>query len=345
MKRLTSVLCGLIAALSPLAAQKTIVVDDSGGADFTDVQPAIDAANPGDVVRIRHGVYGSANITKGIRLLADPRGADAVDFVFLEDLSISGIGRERIVVATGIQTNLVSITDSPGSVYLSHIIGRYIIARAEHVSLERCIAVAGFGFAATIVDSYVIDARGIYLGVLGAGLKIERSELTLVSSTIAGGLFLNNGLAVSDVTDSHVLFSEDSWLFSGGNPPGPGYVLRGNNTAYQALHSILVDQLGVPDRMRVSMDSGYLAPWAIVAFSDAARPTRTPWGIMHLDLASTQVLYSDITQVNAPRFKFIEVPMDFASDNRWLGIPVTVQAAVWDREGNLTLSLPYVTVF
>ncbi|MHC5065126.1 MAG: hypothetical protein ACYTG5_14260 [Planctomycetota bacterium] len=345
MRRLASVLCGLGAALAPLAAQKTIVVDDSGGADFIDVQPAINAANPGDVIRIRHGVYGSAVIDKGIRLLGDPRGSDAVDFVYLEDLTVSGITRDHIFVATGIQTTTVSVTDSPGSVYLSHVIGRYIIVRAEHVSLERCIAVAGFGFAATILDSYVIDARGVYLGVLGAALRLERSDLTLVDTLFAGGLFASNGLPISDVTDSHVLFSENSKIFTGSFPPSPGYVLKGNNTADQALHSILVDQLGVPDRMRVSMDSGYLAPWVMVAFSDATRPTRTPWGIFHLELPSTQLLYSNISAVNAPRFKFIEVPMDFDANNRWLGIPVTVQAAVWDFEGNLTLSLPYTTVF
>ena len=197
----------------------------------------------------------------------------------------------------------------------------------------------------TILDSYVVDARGIYLGVLGSGLRLERSELTLVETIIAGGLFLANGIPVSNVTDSHVLFSESSMLFAGGSPPGPGYVLQGNNTAYQALHSLLVTQMGVPDRMRVEMDSGYKAPHVMLAFSDATRPTRTHLGDFHLDSQSIQLLYSDISLRDAPRFKFVELPMDFDANHRWLGIPVTVQALVTDGEGNWTLSLPYTTVF
>ena len=49
----------LLLVTAPLAAQTVWVVDDDGGTgvDFTDLQPAVDAAAPGDVVLVRAGSY------------------------------------------------------------------------------------------------------------------------------------------------------------------------------------------------------------------------------------------------------------------------------------------------
>ncbi len=61
-----------LALLSPLAAQDEIIVDAAGGGDYTALQPAIDAAAPWQVIRVRHGVYEGAVIRKSVRLLGDP---------------------------------------------------------------------------------------------------------------------------------------------------------------------------------------------------------------------------------------------------------------------------------
>ncbi len=74
MKKVFLVPAALLALvlLSPLTAQDEIIVDAAGGGDYTALQPAIDAAEPWQVIRVRHGVYEGATITKSVRLLGDP---------------------------------------------------------------------------------------------------------------------------------------------------------------------------------------------------------------------------------------------------------------------------------
>lgn len=54
------------------AAQQQWTVDDSGGADFTSLQAAVDAAEPGDVLLIYSGSYGGVQLNKTLRLLRPP---------------------------------------------------------------------------------------------------------------------------------------------------------------------------------------------------------------------------------------------------------------------------------
>jgi hypothetical protein len=62
----------LLAALAwatPALAQVTWTVDDSGGADFVQIQDAIDAAADGDVILVEPGDYASfAIVDKGLVL-------------------------------------------------------------------------------------------------------------------------------------------------------------------------------------------------------------------------------------------------------------------------------------
>jgi len=61
---------GALLAAAPAVAG-TFVVDDSGGADFTDVPPAIAAAAPGDLILVRDGLYSSFFLEKGLAIVAD----------------------------------------------------------------------------------------------------------------------------------------------------------------------------------------------------------------------------------------------------------------------------------
>jgi hypothetical protein len=64
-------LSALLLLASPLAAD-VVTVDDSGGADFTDLQPAIDAAGEGDLVLVRAGSYGPFEVVgKALAIVAD----------------------------------------------------------------------------------------------------------------------------------------------------------------------------------------------------------------------------------------------------------------------------------
>ena len=71
--RLSSAALALtIGSASALSAQSVWTVDDSGGADFTDLQAAVDAASSGDVLLVAAGVYGNvAVLGKGLTILGD----------------------------------------------------------------------------------------------------------------------------------------------------------------------------------------------------------------------------------------------------------------------------------
>lgn len=55
-----------------LASQMVIIVDAAGGGDYTKIQTAVDLAKPGQLIRVRHGVYEGAGITRSVRLVGDP---------------------------------------------------------------------------------------------------------------------------------------------------------------------------------------------------------------------------------------------------------------------------------
>ena len=69
-----------IAFWTPVGAAQTIIVDPHGAGDYTQIQPAIDAARDGDEVLVQPGEYVlSARWIKKVRCFRGfnyPRGAD-----------------------------------------------------------------------------------------------------------------------------------------------------------------------------------------------------------------------------------------------------------------------------
>ncbi|MHC5210869.1 MAG: hypothetical protein ACYTG2_09145 [Planctomycetota bacterium] len=112
-------LAGLAAglALAMNAGAGTWVVDDDGGAgvDFTDIQAALDAASPGDLVLVRDGLYGSFVLDKGLRLVADTGHAPVI---VEQGAEIRDVGAGQTAVLAGFVVPRFFVHDCTGDVIL-----------------------------------------------------------------------------------------------------------------------------------------------------------------------------------------------------------------------------------
>jgi len=203
------------------AAQRTWVVDDAGGmgSDFKELQPAFNAAKPGDTILVRKGSYTPATTNKGVQLL----GVDGVRFKTLlfppqnECLIVRGLpaGQTFVMKGFGINDNPVGRTvllfeQNKGRVHLESLrvdsFGLFIQAQftrpvlfvrdCEQVSVAGCHFAGRPGFvsersivAATACDFVGGDA-GQHAEIVWPsqpGLRGVSSRLTLARSSSKGG--------------------------------------------------------------------------------------------------------------------------------------------------------------
>lgn len=93
MKLLAATLAFLAPSLLVAQGDVHVVDDDPGpGVDFTDLQPAIDAAGPGDLVLVREGFYAPFTLTKGLAIVGEV-GAAVV---------VLGVAGDHLTLVTGV---------------------------------------------------------------------------------------------------------------------------------------------------------------------------------------------------------------------------------------------------
>jgi len=75
-----SVFTGIFLIENCIASGNTIYVDDSGGADYTNIQDAIDNATPGDTVYVYSGTYNeNVEISKNLTLTGENKDTTTID--------------------------------------------------------------------------------------------------------------------------------------------------------------------------------------------------------------------------------------------------------------------------
>jgi len=104
MSRSASRFASLVLGITALAIQataNTYVVDSSGGGQFTDIPPAIAAAQPGDVLLVMQGVYSGFTLDKGLAII----GYGTVTIA--GDATVAGVqaGQTAALVALEIRFN------------------------------------------------------------------------------------------------------------------------------------------------------------------------------------------------------------------------------------------------
>jgi hypothetical protein len=149
--------------LATLAHAGTIVVDVNGGPGhhFTDLPPAIAAAQPGDLILVRVGKYSNAVLDKGLTILGE---GDALSFsgsARLNSIKISNVGSGPPAVLVNLRTSVA----------------------VDNV--ETTVVLEGLASAATQVTGSR-DVRLYRMLAMDAGLDVTASRVEVVSSNVFG---------------------------------------------------------------------------------------------------------------------------------------------------------------
>src|SRR6185436_13834522 len=113
-------------ALAPLAHAGVLTVGPAGsGAQFTEIQAAIDAALDDDVILVKPGTYARIVVDKPLRILGDGTGAVRIDAPFF-GVRIRGIASGEEAVLSGVEilpsaSPMLLVSDCPGTVVLQDL--------------------------------------------------------------------------------------------------------------------------------------------------------------------------------------------------------------------------------
>ncbi|MBI5850656.1 MAG: hypothetical protein HZB39_06390 [Planctomycetes bacterium] len=224
-----------------LDAQTIRIVDSRGGTGYTDIQPAIAASAPGDIVIVRPGVYiySPITITRGIQVLADP-GVFLTVFsgTFPTMIAIRNLPAGETVVVRGLQARgfrapCAEIIACQGLVQLEDLtLAGPLIVRNSTVSMTR-----------VAVDGGAAPTAG------GPGLTLDGSEAIATACTFRGGFTLGPGPGVECRNGSRLVLAECTAVgVNSALGPEPGIAVAGGRLTLTgtAASSIAASSGGAP---------------------------------------------------------------------------------------------------
>jgi hypothetical protein len=197
-----AVLLGLAAS----AAAGTWVVDDDGGigVGFTDIQPAIDAAAPGDTILVRDGLYGSFILERGVAIVADTGHAPVLVELGAE---IRNVPAGETALLAGFEVPRFFVHDCAGTVLLDDCtFGPHIAVTS--VRLYHCTLVG-------MSRSTVVGQNGGDESLTGPSFYERRAVEVLNSTVVWSACSLTGGRGGTKYT-------------SGGRPGEPAILARGS---------------------------------------------------------------------------------------------------------------------
>ncbi len=204
------------------------VVDEAGGAAFTEIQPAIDAAADGDVVLVRAGHYASFAIDGRSLAVIGQDGADVE--VLLGTVAVRNVGAAQSVllrgfdrIATGFFFDAPTFSDCAGPVLVEDC--RFEVNNFGASGLAPHAIVVDACAAITFVRCQTHASQST--PVSGSGLAVSASRVALYDCDIAGRVG-TTGFPPHDGGNGAqqaggFLFASGS-QFTGGNG-GPGVIL------------------------------------------------------------------------------------------------------------------------
>lgn len=178
-----------LAGIDTATAEARLLLATAPGADFADIQPAIDASRGGDTLLVLPGSYRSFVLEKGIRILGSPSGRVSVGLSRVERPGGS-TSSERLRSAVANvrvgETAVLSDLEFPG----------LRVERCGGSVLLRDVATRAEFAALTVRDSADVRVHGASVetlrgpefgGPTAAGLFILTSRVELVRSRVEGG--------------------------------------------------------------------------------------------------------------------------------------------------------------
>ncbi len=231
--RTCSTLALFLLAATAATAQQTLVVDQAGTGQFTDIPPAIAAAAPGDRVLVLAGRYSAFTVDKPITVTTN-------EAVNVPSIHVQGIGAGSTCVVAGFtlfwHPVRLSVQNCPGRVHLQSITmhGLNLFQPTLRIQSARSISLSEVSFegSAEIFDSVVSLERCTFYGGTvdrwtSPGLAATRSRLL-----VTGGLFRGTG---------------GSYTYAYGTPPATsGIQLLGNSEARLTGGAQLVGGISFP---------------------------------------------------------------------------------------------------
>ncbi|MFQ5654464.1 MAG: hypothetical protein ACE5GW_07010, partial [Planctomycetota bacterium] len=182
-KLLVSVLLALASA--PTAQGIVWIVDDDGGpgVDFTEIQPAVDAAADGDTIVVRSGFYNSVTIDG--KTLVVTNGVGAV--VRISSFTVRNLGPGQVVTVRGVGVILGVLELNAGSVWLESVSLGRISPPCLGLTAKSASTLKIVSCAAVVVTRGSIYGGGestfAHEGILGTD-----SSLYLFETDVFGGM-------------------------------------------------------------------------------------------------------------------------------------------------------------
>lgn len=197
-----------LALLAPLlvpalAARGVVTVDASGGGDFSDLQAAVDAAAPGDLLLVRSGAYsGFAVDGKPLNVVADTGAVVTVAGTVLVENIAAGTqltlgGLEILIAPPPVTTQQLRILNCDGAVLVEDTLVR-LAMDLDTFSLAPLISVSNAA-SVSLVRCRTDDAGHVATKVLGLvsapGIRVTGSTLHLFDCDIQGLSSATTGVA------------------------------------------------------------------------------------------------------------------------------------------------------
>jgi hypothetical protein len=238
----------VVSCLSGGLFAKTWYVGGSG-ADFNDIQPAIDAASPGDIILVRPGTYNAFTLAKGVVVRASDQ---QIQLVGTEVINVTGIGSGERGAISGFKCKQMFVTSVSGELVLESLDVKDAyniwsnprpdiavdIANAHNVSMTGVTVLGGGGDpvqpAMRIQYSNVrmtqchvtgqFNGIGPYccmsdgIGVTGSKVIVSRSDILGGDATPYSDMNGGDGM-VADSSTVTVLGSETNFIRGGDGSP------------------------------------------------------------------------------------------------------------------------------